>query len=201
MIQNNINYRKTVCCFAMLFMVLLGFSLKAVAQEAQAFKLNPLAAYTLQAENSTYIPLSGGTTVSSINADDAASGALPIGFTFSMGCNDYTSFYASSNGMICFKRAVSSTTPALGNGAVLAPLWADLSGAGTGSFSYKTTGAAPNRVLTAEWKNWKWNYNATSAVISFQVKIYESTNTVEYIYNQEATPISAGSNYQVAIGL
>lgn len=199
MIQNFNKSRKTRFYFSILFAMMLWLPAKIRAQEEQGTQLNPAAAYTLQSQSSTYTPLVGGTAVTTVNADDAVSTALPIGFTFTAGCTDYTTFYASSNGTISFGQAISATSASVTSGAtVLAPLWADLSGVG-GAFSYQTSGTAPNRVLTAEWKNWKWNYSATGPVISFQVKIYESTNTVEYIYNQAANPVSAGSNAAIGI--
>ncbi|PWB25910.1 hypothetical protein [Flavobacterium sp. HTF] len=150
----------------------------------------------------TFIPLVGGTAVSNINGDERISTALPIGFTFTVGCTDYTTFYASSNGYLSFGKSISTSFASVsGAETVLAPLWTHLSGAGTGAFSYQTSGAAPNRVFTAEWKNWKWAYNATGSVISFQVKIYEGTNSVEYIYNQEANDVFNAVTYPAAIGL
>lgn len=199
MIQNNNNYKIKKLCFSIFFMMLLGLSTKMKAQEAQGIKLNSFAAYTLQSESSTYTPLVGGTAVPAINADDAESDALPIGFTFSAGCSDYTEFYASSNGYLSFGQVVSSGSAYLTpETTVVAPLWADLSGDG-GAFSYQTSGTAPNRVFTAEWKNWKWSHAATGPVISFQVKIYEGTNIVEYIYNREAKGVSAGSSAAIGI--
>lgn len=202
MIQNFNKSRKTRFYFSILFAMMLWLPAKIRAQEAQAMQSNPTAAYTLETESSTYTPLVDGTAVTALSADNAVSAALPIGFTFTTGCTDYTSFYASANGTLSFGKVISGSVASLTSGAtVLSPLWADLSGAGTGAFSYQTSGTAPNRVFTAEWKNWKWGYSATGSVISFQVKIYEGTNTVEYIYNQEANAVVSSTNYQAAIGL
>ena len=193
--------RKIQFCFSILFAMLLWLPAKINAQEAQGIRLDPAASFSLEPAASAFSYLSGGTVVPSLSADDAVSTALPIGFTFSMGISTYTTFFASSNGTISFNNATSATSPALiGSTPVLAPLWSDLNG-NAGTFSYSTTGTAPNRVLTAEWKNWKWNYQATGATISFQVKLYEGTNTIEYIYNPEAAAITGGATYNAAIGL
>jgi len=175
---------------------------KITAQELQGTTTDPAASFTFQAESSTFTYLTGGTVVSSIAVDEGVSAALPIGFTFNIGCSGFSTFYAGSNGTISFNNPSSPAGPSgsgPANTPLLAPLWADLSGTSTGTFSYKTTGTAPNRVLTAEWKNWKWGYTASTAVISFQVKIYEGTNTVEYIYNPEAGAIVG--TYKAAIGI
>lgn len=202
MIQNNNNYRKIGFCFSVFFVMLLWLPAKNYAQgtESQGYIINPAAAYTVQAESTTYTPLVGGTAVSKVVADEGVSNALPIGFTFMLGCAEYTNLYACSNGYLTFA-PLSSAPAAYQDCPALAPLWVDLQGdnQAKSSFSYLTTGTAPNRVFTAEWKNYKWAYNATGAVISFQVKIYEGTNVVEYIYQQEATAIQ-GSN-KAAIGI
>lgn len=62
----------------------------------------------------------------------------------------------------------------------------------SGSLSYKTEGSAPNRVFTAQYSNVEWNYLATGAVISFQVKLYEASGVVEFVYNQEAGTVNSG---------
>ena len=43
---------------------------------------------------------------------------------------------------------------------------------------------APNRVFTAQWQQMGWDYNLSTDVISFQVKLYETTNVIEFIYNR-----------------
>ena len=50
-------------------------------------------------------------------------------------------------------------------------------------------------MLTVEWRNWFWDKNAANAAIpnptiSFQVKLYETTNVVEFIYRQESGNVS-----------
>ena len=197
MIQNVNKSNAIGFCFFILFTLLLSFPAKITAQEQQMARIT--SDLTMQAENSVFVPLVGGTKVVAVNADEGVSTALPIGFTFNTGREDHTTFYASSNGHITFKAGVMKafTASPTGNALVLAPLTADLSGVG-GSFSYQTSGVAPNRVLTAEWKSWKWTYNSSANVISFQVKLYEGTNNIEYIYEQGVNP---PTNAVGAIGL
>ncbi|HRV53522.1 MAG TPA: hypothetical protein P5162_10585, partial [Bacteroidia bacterium] len=158
--------------------------------------------YNFTASSGTFTPLVGGTVVSSIQADDAASAALPLGFSFSFGGTNYTQVYASSNGMLSFSAANSTLSNSLNTGTgrpIIAPLWDDLSGSATGSASYLTTGTPGNQVFTMEWLNWKWNYSATSAVISFQVKLYEATGAIEMIYRQEAGAINGTPSASIGI--
>ena len=171
-----------------------------IAQEAQWG--GPSISYSFKSESSTFNYLTGGEVVPTLSFDDSVSDKLPIGFSFQFGCEIYSDFYASSNGTISFNvpfirenNSIASLVPS--DLTLLAPLWDDLSGIG-GVFSYRTTGVAPNRVLTAEWKKWKWAYNASSPVISFQVKLYEGTNSIEYIYNQE---LGLNTNSSASIGI
>ncbi|WP_170865248.1 beta strand repeat-containing protein [Hymenobacter psychrotolerans] len=83
---------------------------------------------------------------------------------------------------------------------LVAPLWDDLDGKATvggvtnsSRANYSTTGSAPNRIFTFEWKNWEWNWNSTSPVVSFQVKLYEGTNVVQFVYQPESAAVASGS--------
>jgi hypothetical protein len=144
----------------------------------------------------------GGTTIPSIQVDDAASGSLPIGFTFYYEGVAYNNFFASSNGFIDLNAANSSTANNLTTGTprpIIAPLWDDIDGA-SGTASYLTTGAPGNRVLTVEWLNWEWYYTVTPATISFQLKLYEASGKIEFIYRQESGLLS-GVSESASIGL
>ncbi|WP_375558907.1 Ig-like domain-containing protein [Bernardetia sp. OM2101] len=186
---------------AILFIALwLGISLSVWAQPQ----------YNMTPVSGTFTPITGGTDVNSIEVDTGLSGVLPIGFTFTYDGIPYTEFKASSNGFITFGVATTSsgTTNDLDDGSfstnsmypVLAPLWDDLDGgdAAGAKAAYVLTGTAPNRVLTMEWLNWQWSWLASNPVISFQVKLYESTGVIEYVYNQEAAAVSSAS---ASIGL
>ncbi len=168
------------------------FSLLSIAQ---------MSNYSFSASSGTFTDITGGTNISSIQVDDGTSSILAIGFTFNYCGVDYTKFKANSNGWITFD---TLATPAgynqrannlSGNTShrpILAPLWDDISGV-NGTASYITTGTSPNRVLTVEWKNYKWNWLATSASISFQVKLYEGSNNIEFVYRPESANVYSGS--------
>jgi len=167
------------------------------------------ATYTAEAQtnwqfktlNGTFTPLSNPTQVSSIQDDDAVSDVIDIGFTFSFNRVDYTQIVASSNGFLSFNTDASSAynndLTNSSNRPLIAPLWDDLNGEEC-TAGYKLEGTAPDRVFTFEWLNWKWNYSASEAVISFQVKLYETSNRIEFIYQQEAAEPNSPS---ASIGL
>lgn len=160
--------------------------------------------YSFTAVAGTYSANFLPTTIVTAGTDDGLSAATPIGFNFVYGCTTYTQFKASSNGWLTFNTAVTGSN--LGNNLntsadrpMVAPLWDDLAvGASTGSVNYRLTGVAPNRILTVEWKEMEWNYAAPAAAISFQVKLYETSNNIEFIYSQNAAAVNSGS---ASIGL
>jgi hypothetical protein len=77
----------------------------------------------------------------------------------------------------------------------LAPLYYDLTTQGEidplgNSIKYLTTGTAPNRILTVEWINMsEWPNHSSST--NFQVKLFESTGVIEFVYGS----MSPGSGF------
>jgi hypothetical protein len=153
--------------------------------------------YQLAATASSFIPVVSGTAVPTILRDDAVSGSLPIGFSFRFGNVSYTTFQVSSNGLLGFGGGLSDIGTALSNTLTsfdlagpslpaLAPFWTDLSGSpGTGATAqYAVSGTAPNRVFTMEWLDYKDLNGDADHYISFQVKLYETTNRIEYCYRK-----------------
>jgi len=156
--------------------------------------------YSFSASPGTFTPNVGGTAVDAIEADDAISAALPIGFTFNMDGSDFTQFKISSNGYLTFNMTAGSSQSnnnldfvAAGSRPLVAPMWDDLNGSGATAASYLLSGTAPNRVLTVEWLNWKWNWSSSDSVISFQVKLYEGSNKIEFVYSQGPNAINSPS--------
>ena len=149
--------------------------------------------YQFAAAPGTFVQLPAtATQLSAVQMDDAIAG-VPLGFSFAFDGVPYDSAYVSSNGFISFNRAAgaaSSNDLAIGwpsEQPLVAPLWDDLSGSAPSSAAhYQTTGTAPNRVFIMEWRNWKWDYNAGAPVVTFQVKLHETTNQVEFVYRPEA---------------
>lgn len=79
---------------------------------------------------------------------------------------------------------------------MLAPLWDDVEcdNAGGGKYcNYKLDGVAPNRVLTLEWHRHRWQYNSSDNVLSFQCKLYETTNVIEFNYLAGTAAVLNGS--------
>lgn len=163
------------------FFLLLIICLKL---NAQVLTYNFTAVNVAYAANAAPV-----TNLHGAGVDDALSAATNIGFNFQYNCVTYTQFKASSNGWITFNTAVTANNNfndlnTSTDRPIIAPLWDDLATGTGGSVNYKLTGVAPNRVLTIEWLNMEWRYTATAAAISFQCKLYETSNRIEFCYSR-----------------
>lgn len=163
--------------------------------------------------------VSGGAT-----NDDNRSILTNIGFDFWYLGVRYTSFSASTNGFVDFSNSTNVGTAGAAYGPLngnefsvggtggtmltLAAFYNDLwpSSAGTAplanSMVYKTTGTAPNRVLTVEWigmEIYKGNpYWTSPPNANFQIKIYETSGKIEYVYGSMQ---QGNATHNYALGL
>jgi PKD repeat protein len=143
--------------------------------------------YALSTFAKSMTPLSGATTLTS---GDDVSYDVNIGFTFIYLGVSYTQVRVNSNGWASLN--LTGIADAVDNSnlfttalpaTALAPWWDDLTTDGQSSLSYKTEGNAPNRVLTLQWYRLFTFYSGTTtARISFQVKLYETSNVIEFCY-------------------
>jgi hypothetical protein len=125
----------------------------------------------------------------------------PIGFTFSYLGVNYSQLRINTNGWISLNLsgsdASSSDNAILFNtsspATVLAPWWDDLKADGSTVIKYLSSGTAPTRVFTVEWNNILAYSSGSTSRLNFQVKLYESTNIIEYCYG---TVVSGTNNVQ-----
>ncbi|MCU7493027.1 MAG: hypothetical protein HF310_16110, partial [Ignavibacteria bacterium] len=167
--------------------------------------------YKFSSAPGTFTALSGAnpfTWVAGATADEGYTNATEIGFSFNYAGKDYTQFQVSTNGFLRFGADLANATKADAlDGAlrqIVAPLWDNLAVGATSDITYLLEGAAGSRILTVEWKNVKWN-SSTSANSQFQVKLYEGTNKIEFVYgamtkaNNVSTSASIGLADNTAI--
>ncbi|MDW8272513.1 MAG: fibronectin type III domain-containing protein, partial [Bacteroidota bacterium] len=163
--------------------------------------------YAFSYSTGTFTSIVGqtGTQTASLisgSTDDGYYDYAPIGFEFVYMGQIYTQVSASTNGwMTLGQYASSALSNNLTSGTprpVIAPLWDDLQMANGGVY-YRTDGNAPNRVFTIEWNNVRWYYSQTTPTISLQVKLYEGTGVVQFIYRQESG--SLGGSESASIGI
>ncbi len=173
-------------------------------------KVSSQVNYTFSASSGTYTPITGGTAVTLVNAgvtdasttDEGFANNIPIGFTFNYNGADYTTIHINTNGFLAFGTPFTpangyyendlATGPIVLPSArpVIAPLWDDLDVAAANNISYSTSGTAPNRVFTVQYSNVVWDYSGSAGpVISFQVMFNETSNVIQFIYQQETSPI------------
>ena len=186
-----------------------------------------LSSYQFTSSNSTFSLITGGTLLGKTTAStgnipslDKAVYNLPAGtipFSFKYENNFYTGMYVSSNGFITFGAVapnVSLNLPISDNSAfvgVLAPMANDLNGfynavdtTKNSEIRYQILGASPNRVFVVQWKFMRPWASATTLVnhLNFQVKLYETSNAIEFCYGNVGTGFStsaAGTKMQVGL--
>lgn len=179
---------------------------------------------------STYVDLgTNGDSIITANKDDAFSAALPIGFTFNFNGAPYDSFVFSTNGFIKLGRDTASrhflfssftqppadgpfsstftTTPTGYDSSMLFVFGQDLMSATNTSAQYRvyTTGSSGSQVCTIQWKNVKDKLQASTGslydTMNFQIKLYETTNVIEYIYGYWSTSIILSAVRFAAVGI
>jgi hypothetical protein len=172
------------------------------------------AAYPFTAYQGTFTPVTGGTQWFGAIGDDMTQQGIPIGFSFPFTTGTYTTVSACSNGWLSLSNSgsasLSNATFGLNDigGPVLFPLWDDLHMNYGGEMRSITTGTAPNRVFTIQWKGATWTYSVPFGtpgitvvnVISFQVKLYES-GVIEFVYSNGTDPIQNNTTPSASIGI
>ena len=185
----------------------------------------PIDYLSLKAQNiaGAYVDLgTNGTIIVTSGFDDANSGPQDIGFSFPFHCDTFSSFVLNTNGFIRLGDAppskpglyfdtprdsyggiFNSNDPADAN--ILAPMNINLdAGAGNAEYRVHTSGDAPYRVCTIQFKDVR--EAGTDPVpqfdnMEFQIKLYESTGVIEYVYG-DWTPSGLADDFRtVACGI
>ena len=151
------------------------------------------ADYTFSYGSETYTAISG--SVSSATGDDGTHSGISIGFTFNYCGTNYTTFNVSTNGHIYFGSSSTYTNDLASTTykPLIAPLWDDLYDDDSSDVQYSTTGVVPNRILTVQWRNIRWN-TSSGAQQNFQLKLYETSNVIKFIYGTMSSPSSVSAS-------
>lgn len=164
-----------------------------------------------------------GSVITTSNFDDAISAAQNIGFTFNYNCQSFNQFILTTNGFIKLgstppssvglyfnggQTAVggifNSTDPADNN--IISPFNHDLD-AGTGIPEYRlyTSGLAPNRICTIQYKNVREYALETPSQqydnMQFQIRLYETSNIIEFVYGDWTPSVNTSAFKTSACGL
>jgi hypothetical protein len=126
--------------------------------------------------------------------DEGFANNIPIDFSFVYNGITYNRVHISTNGFIALGDTLKSSEPTnnlsfgpaknVASRAIIAPLWDDIDIVNSSGLKYLTTGDAGSRIFTVEFSSVKWNYLSQANVISFQVKLYEGSSAIEFIYKQ-----------------
>lgn len=197
---------------------LTGLLLGGATVAAQAQALNYTTA-TATNTAGTFTDLgTTGTVITTANTDDANSAAQPIGFNFTYNGATFSQFVLNTNGLIRLGSAAPSAANMFGqyeagklpgidpvgstlaaNTNLLMPFNFDLeAGSSPAEYRVTTTGTAPNQVCTIQWKNVHDKADASAAQyanFTFQVKLYQTTNVIEFVY---AAPTAATVGAEIA---
>jgi PKD repeat protein len=170
--------------------------------------LSPVTYIPNYARSTFNLGMTALTTPTAGPTGDDAIATVPIGFTFTYLGTAYTTTQISTNGWISMNAsgtALSYDNAVLFNSTVpnvtIAPWFDDLQDDNQSVVGYKTEGSAPNRVFTAEWYNVRsFASNNNYVRINFQVKLYETTNIIEFHYGTVGTGThNAGEGASIGI--
>ncbi|MEO6358899.1 MAG: T9SS type A sorting domain-containing protein [Ferruginibacter sp.] len=190
--------------------LLLIFSL-LISVNISYCQLNYLAVNGINT-NGGYTDLgSNGTMITTASFDDANSAPQEIGFDFIFNGITFTQFVLNTNGVI----KLGATAPAeakLDNALsssetnLIYPLNFDLIEGSAPEYRVYTSGAAPNRLCTIQFKNLS-DYFATPATASqfgdmnFQIRLYETSNNIEFVYGTFSAGTVASASITARVGI
>lgn len=166
-----------------------------------------------------------GTAIAMTNNEAGVSTtAQNIGFNFLFNDSVFTQFRIHADGILRLGTAAPaaatniSVSPANSHAAVftstldsfqyvILPFFTNLVAAGTPAFHVQTSGVAPNRVCTIQWKNLRDADNSNGAIrhqfsqLAFQVKLYETSNDIEFVYGHFMPSTNILSARHAAVGI
>jgi trimeric autotransporter adhesin len=151
-----------------------------------------------------------------LDPDNDNSGVLPIGFDFPFNGQTFTSFILNTNGFIKLGNIAPSSamiayTQAVGTGHsaitapdsnLLYPFNRNMIAKKETSYRIHTTGKEGKRVCTIEFAELADNVTpAQFSSISFQLKLYETTGVIEFIYGEWKPTTETDALTVAAVGI
>lgn len=164
----------------------------------------------------TYVDLgANGTQISTnylgnpMGNDDDVSSLQNIGFNFGFNGQTFNKFYLNSNGFIKLANVGSVAPPEfasdilqLSDSNLLAPFNMDLIGGLSPEFKVFSSGTAGSRVCVIQFKNMvELATNSQYAGINFQIKLYETSNNIEFIYGTFSSNGSSPNINETVVGI
>ncbi len=156
--------------------------------------------------------MTGGTAVMGVGGDDTVSGILDLPFAITFFGENELEYSVSSNGLFQLYPTLTGTpSNSYTNVAIptagapdrfLAPFWDDLFPVMGSSVLIRTLGTAPNRRHVVQWTSFA-HYADMTARLTFQAKVFETTNVIEFHYCTltagAMAPLVTGSSATIGI--
>ncbi len=166
-----------------------------------------VSAYTFSESLTGYSPLAGPTTVAfAAPWDDlsTATATAPLPFTFTFDGNAYNSCRISANGFITFgaPNPLNNNYTPLSSGptysGAISAFGVNLLSNGVDPIVYGEEGVAPNRVFVVQWTNAQRSADG-AGTFSFQIRLHETTNIIDFSYGNCTTPSATLRSIQVGL--
>ncbi|MGK4567494.1 hypothetical protein [Flavobacterium sp. 3HN19-14] len=148
------------------------------------------SSYTFSESTEAFSAVVG--TNSTATGDDGTQSPINIGFTFTFGGVNYTTFGLTTNGFLKLGGAAITSTGGFSNGLsnsatnnpLLGVFWDD-NHRNAGSIQYLTSGVSPNQILEVSWTGVNIGGSGAtsgSSTASYKIRLYETTNAIDFIY-------------------
>ena len=196
--------KRTWLSFLTVFVALLSFVFTQGQSTANyAFSTNATGSLALDANANAIDMSTGSALLVAAGSDQGVSAITNIGFNYYFFGNVFSQFSVSANGILQLgPTAVSGSTYVTSGGTTAAPkfsaIGSDAITASTGDgggITSKVVGTSPNRCLVVQWVSYLYWLN-TASPATFQVRLYETSGVVEYVYGSMPVGASAySSNY------
>jgi hypothetical protein len=158
--------------------------------------------YTAAAVPFAFTDISGtGTRIAGLNNADDSAVSVPIGFSFPFYGTNYTSVFATSNGLMtfvtgntAFTNADLTSSPAQ---ATISPFWDDLHTGGTNDAAsgvyYQVSGTGADQRLTIQWHRIGFFSGNRTDTITFQAELY-TDGRIQFNYPDLVSGTAVGNN-------
>ncbi|MGV1010830.1 MAG: T9SS type A sorting domain-containing protein [Flavobacterium sp.] len=196
--------KRTWLSFLTVFVALFSFVFAQGQSTANyAFSTNATGSLALDTNANAIDMSTGSVSLVPAGSDQGVSAVTNIGFNYYFYGNVFSQFSVSANGILQLgPTAVSGSTYVASDGTIAAPKFSAIgsdaitaSSGDAGGITSKVVGTSPNRCLVVQWVSYLYWLN-TASPATFQVRLYETSGVVEYVYG--SMPVGAtsySSNY------
>ncbi len=141
----------------------------------------------------TYTPLVGGNTLTTglVGSTDDGYWTVNFGFPFPFRGSTYTTCYVGTNGYVTLGAGTTNIGNTMnlnfaGRAGVLSPFNMDCRTDPANPIRWEVSGTAPNRSLTIQFNGLSYWTNSfpNPNLYNYQVKMYETSGMIEFVYGQ-----------------